>query len=85
MISISKPCHKDWDAMMPVTSGRHCAACQTDVVDFTRMTDAEVLAFMAERHGQRVCGRTLVPVRSTHPKRLKGPMRWLLAAVAFLS
>ena len=51
MISIPKPCLENWDAMMPTAAGHYCGRCQTEVVDFTRMSDAEVLAFMAARKG----------------------------------
>jgi hypothetical protein len=43
--------------MTPTDVGRHCAACQTQVVDFTRMTDAEVVAFLRHTIPGRRCGR----------------------------
>ncbi|MEL5994475.1 peptidase associated/transthyretin-like domain-containing protein [Hymenobacter segetis] len=86
MISIPKPCAESWDAMMPTADGRQCGRCQTEVVDFTRMSQAEILAFMAARKGQRVCAFMAVPVAVLHhPKRWSGPRRWLLAVAAFLS
>ena len=39
-------CAESWDAMAPTDVGRHCASCQTQVVDFTRMSDGEVVAFL---------------------------------------
>ena len=51
------PCHESWDAMTPTAMGRHCAACHTQVVDFTRMTDGEVVAFMRQTTPGRRCGR----------------------------
>ncbi|WP_460617085.1 peptidase associated/transthyretin-like domain-containing protein [Hymenobacter ruber] len=86
MISIPKPCAESWDAMTPTAAGRQCGRCQTEVVDFTRMSQAEILAFMAGRKGQRVCAFMAVPPAVPHhPKRWSGPRRWLLAAAAFLS
>ena len=42
--------------MQPEEKGRHCAACQKTVVDFTAMSDAEVVAYMS-RAGSNICGR----------------------------
>ena len=85
-ISIPKPCAQPWDAMMPTAAGRHCAACQTEVVDFSRMSDAEVLAYVAARQGRRVCGYIAAPsVLPVHYKRSpSGWRRWLLAAAVLL-
>jgi len=43
--------------MTPTDVGRHCAACQTQVVDFTRMTDGEVIAFLRQTTPGSRCGR----------------------------
>lgn len=56
-LSIPTPCTQDWDAMTPADQGRHCAACQKVVVDFSRMTDGEIVALMQARAGQEICGR----------------------------
>lgn len=42
--------------MRPVEGGRFCGSCQQTVVDFTTMTDAEVIQAMSRQKG-RVCGR----------------------------
>ncbi|MGY3090697.1 hypothetical protein ACVWYF_003758 [Hymenobacter sp. UYAg731] len=50
------------------------------------MSDAEMLAFMAGRKGQRVCAFMPAPaIVPHHPKRWSGPRQWLLAVAAFLS
>jgi hypothetical protein len=43
--------------MTPTGPGRHCAACQKVVVDFTQQTDAELLAFFRQPNVGNVCGR----------------------------
>jgi hypothetical protein len=55
-IAIPQPCHERWAAMLPTATGRHCASCQESVVDFTRMSDAEVIEFL-ERYPAVSCGR----------------------------
>lgn len=55
-ISIPVPCHENWDNMQPRNDGRHCSACAKTVVDFTVMSDEEVLHYLDTQKG-RVCGR----------------------------
>lgn len=55
-LSIPEPCTQAWDDMQPVQGGRHCASCRKMVVDFTRMTDAQLLDYFNKYQG-KVCGR----------------------------
>lgn len=55
-LSIPEPCHEDWNAMTPQDQGRHCSACQKVVVDFTLMSDQEVLHYFKQK-AENVCGR----------------------------
>lgn len=56
-ISIEKPCHEDWQAMTPETQGRFCGACEKTVVDFTTMSDAEILQYFSKPDVGKTCGR----------------------------
>jgi hypothetical protein len=56
-LSVPKPCHKDWENMLPAERGRHCEQCCKTVVDFTGMSDGEVLRFFRERPPGSACGR----------------------------
>jgi hypothetical protein len=58
-LSIPKPCHENWDKMTPTQQGRFCNACAKQVVDFTTMSDGEVLNFFLKNKTENVCGRTL--------------------------
>jgi hypothetical protein len=58
-LSIPKPCHQNWDKMTPTEQGRFCNACAKQVVDFTTMSDGEVLNFFLKNKDENVCGRTL--------------------------
>ncbi len=55
-LQIPTPCMENWSAMDPVEKGRHCAACQKTVIDFTGMSDAEVVRTISQA-GAQVCGR----------------------------
>jgi hypothetical protein len=56
-ISIENPCHEDWQAMTPETQGRFCGACEKTVVDFTTMSDAEILQYFSKPSVEKTCGR----------------------------
>jgi hypothetical protein len=55
-ISIPKPCHENWDKMTLADQGRHCAACATTVVDFSRMSTEEIQHFFLTKKEVKVCG-----------------------------
>ncbi|MBO0359501.1 carboxypeptidase-like regulatory domain-containing protein [Hymenobacter sp. BT186] len=55
MLAIPQPCHENWAAMTPDAQGRHCAACNKVVLDFTQKTDAEILALLQRTAAP--CGR----------------------------
>ena len=55
-VAIAQPCHQRWADMTPAGPGRHCAACQKTVVDFTHQTDVEILATLRRAAGE-TCGR----------------------------
>ena len=57
-LQIPKPCHENWHQMFPKAGGRYCLVCQKTVVDFTAMTDAEIVSFFKAKPAA-VCGRFL--------------------------
>jgi len=86
-LSIPKPCAESWAAMTPTGPGRHCAACAKTVVDFTQLSDAEILEQLARAGRGGTCGR--IPreqlQRPLQPVALAPPVRWrawLAATVA---
>src|SRR3984957_6319985 len=71
-IRIPTACGEDWERMDRGKQGRFCQHCQKTVVDFTGMTDAEVLGYFSgvapeagscgpgsPGAGSHVCGRFL--------------------------
>ncbi|MDB5252510.1 MAG: hypothetical protein JWP27_1679 [Flaviaesturariibacter sp.] len=55
-LRIDNPCHENWDGMTPAENGRYCQSCQKNVIDFTGMTDAQIIAFF-QRPSTGLCGR----------------------------
>ena len=56
-ISIPKPCHEDWNAMLPEEQGRFCLSCSKTVVDFSTWEPDDILNYLHNRKEERVCGR----------------------------
>ncbi len=54
-ISIPEPCHEGWQNMIPVEKGRFCASCQKTVVDFTHLSDNEIINLVSKNDA--LCGR----------------------------
>ncbi|MBS1627186.1 MAG: hypothetical protein JSR09_11155 [Bacteroidetes bacterium] len=84
LIRIAEPCHENWNNMNEVEKGRFCLSCQKKVIDFSNMTDAEVLNFLNYNKG-RICGRfelgqTMRPLVETKINE-KRNWKWALAAI----
>ena len=64
-IKITEPCHENWENMQAAEKGRFCDSCQKTVIDFTKMSDAELIGFFeqlsqkSEAEGAKpsICGR----------------------------
>ncbi|MET4105857.1 hypothetical protein [Hymenobacter sp. UYP22] len=78
-VSLPAPCPASWADMTPAPGGRHCAACNKVVVDFTSMTTAEVVAYL-QRHPY-ACGK----FSPAHTNPISSWAPWLAAAMLSLS
>ena len=86
-IQIPKPCHENWNTMTPDAKGRFCGSCAKVVVDFSVMTDNEIVRFLKNNTGS-TCGHFTRdqlerPIIETQlqPKRT---WRYWLASIASL-
>ena len=66
-LKIETPCHEDWTKMSPNKEGRHCGLCNKTVVDFTVMSQEEIINYLSHNSKTQICGRILVP-RKKEPK-----------------
>jgi hypothetical protein len=57
LLSIPQPCHEAWDAMTPTDKGKFCASCAKEVIDFSAMTDTQLMGYFAKLQTANVCGR----------------------------
>lgn len=88
-LSINEPCHENWNNMQPVEKGRFCNSCAKKVVDFTQMTDSQVLNYFLERKQESICGRLTTeqlgkPVSTPAPIITKRFWQWKYAAMLLL-
>ena len=58
-LTIPEPCHENWENMIPGEQGRFCSSCAKTVVDFSMMSDTEVLNYFSTLQDAKVCGRAL--------------------------
>ncbi|WP_338869649.1 hypothetical protein WBJ53_20680 [Spirosoma sp. SC4-14] len=55
-VQIPKPCHENWDQMPPNERGRFCASCQKTVVDYSNLSDQELVRLL-NKVPEASCGR----------------------------
>jgi hypothetical protein len=55
-LSIPTPCTEKWSDFTSTAQGGFCSACQKEVIDFTQMSDSEILNYISGKHA-RVCGK----------------------------
>jgi hypothetical protein len=87
LITIPEPCHEGWHNMLPAEKGRYCQSCSKTVVDFSGMSDAEILEAIKQKPGS--CGhfsrhqlnRPLEPYVVRQRQQAAGWPRALLMAV----
>ena len=90
-IHIPEPCHQQWQEMTPTDSGRHCEQCCKTVVDFTKMSNNEIINHLSTNN--HVCGRigeqqvnsiNMQLVSQQHQNK-GGWVKWIMAAALFAS
>jgi len=88
-ISIAKPCHEQWDGMTATERGAFCQSCQTEVIDFSTMTDREVVEYLSKN--KTGCGRfrnDQLNTKLSIPSVENGMFKWralLLGILSFFS
>ena len=47
---------KDLDKIQD-SKNRHCSECQIDIIDFTQMSNDEIIAYLSKRKAEKVCAK----------------------------
>lgn len=55
-IELSFVCDEDWNKMPTVDAGRHCSSCSKTVVNFSNLSDEQVIAFYSKKGNAKECG-----------------------------
>lgn len=55
-LHIPEPCHENWNKMDITEQGRYCQSCCKQVVDFTMMSDEQIIDYLSNTKG-KTCGR----------------------------
>ncbi len=58
-LNVPDPCHENWFSMTPAEKGRYCNSCQKVVIDFSVMTDTEIIQYFQKDRGN-TCGNFTV-------------------------
>jgi hypothetical protein len=58
-ISIPTPCLEDWGKFTPTSMGGFCGSCQKNVVDFSGMSESQLVAYFRDlpTDNKHLCGR----------------------------
>lgn len=80
-LSIPIPCNEDWNKMTTEEQGRHCAVCNKTVIDFTSMSDEEIIQYFSEPKG-KTCGRILSDKLVVKSSRLSRKIKLFLYSLA---
>ncbi|HEV8511928.1 MAG TPA: carboxypeptidase-like regulatory domain-containing protein [Cyclobacteriaceae bacterium] len=56
LLDIKKPCSENWESFTSTSAGGFCSSCSKTVIDFTKMTDSEILNFFSNQK-DKTCGR----------------------------
>jgi len=86
-LHIAEPCHEDWNKMITTDQGRYCQSCCKQVVDFTTMSDAQIMKYLSNT-AQKTCGRFASEQLDRPLQKNKWVMKkywkWLMASAASL-
>ncbi|GAB4049373.1 carboxypeptidase-like regulatory domain-containing protein [Spirosoma litoris] len=55
-LTVDTPCQQRWQDMTPIETGRFCDSCQKTVIDFSGMTDQQIVSSIS-RSSSSTCGR----------------------------
>ena len=79
-IQIPVSCGENWNKMTASQQGKFCQVCEKEVIDFTKITDAELLEKI--KSGQKICGRFKQSQLSRDLKPNNSKTNWKQLAVA---
>ncbi|NEQ54302.1 MAG: hypothetical protein F6K11_29930 [Leptolyngbya sp. SIO3F4] len=85
-LTIPKPCTENWKAFTPTSTGGFCENCQKNVIDFTKMSEKEIIDFFKNKPAH-TCGRFNPAQLKIYEKEIleKPQSKYQLLKAGFLS
>ena len=74
-IKLGFTCTQKWEAMEPVSGGRYCQDCQKEVIDFTQLSNQEIIGYFEQKRKIKTCGHFSVEQLKQLNKSLNQPPR----------
>ncbi|MFL5763318.1 MAG: energy transducer TonB [Bacteroidia bacterium] len=56
IVQVPDPCGENWSGMQKQGNGRYCDSCKKVVVDFRNKSNEEILDYIRENSGKKICG-----------------------------
>ena len=78
-IIIEKPCHMKWKDMEQnnTPDSKHCTLCAIDLVDFTKMSNEEIIAYLQQHKNEKICAHMhTYDAQKSLTKHQKIVLRW---------
>ncbi|GAB3718385.1 hypothetical protein GCM10027592_61280 [Spirosoma flavus] len=88
-LKINNPCTTSWNSMTPSEQGKYCSICAKNVIDFTNLTDEEIISIL-QNQNSRICGRLEATqinrlIKQKKRSRLNLKLYRLMTGLAFFS
>ena len=58
-LRVESPCSENWEQMLPSEKGKFCQSCSKHVIDFTNLSDKEIINIISKSSGN-ICGKLTV-------------------------
>ena len=56
-VNIEEPCTEKWQDMTQLEKGVYCKNCCKEVIDFSILSDTEIVDYIQKGKGEKMCGR----------------------------
>ena len=57
MLKIKNSCKENWNEFTPTQKGAFCSKCNTNVIDFSKLSNQQLISYLNNRAGSKFCGK----------------------------
>ncbi len=75
---IQSPCHMQWKDLNKIknSKNRHCVECKIDIVDFSQMSNEQILTYLSKNKDKKVCCRMRTINKQTNNMIQQEVLHW---------